>query len=177
MDEEPTLDGVDGTLYDRFALTILTYIGQHVSNEQDTEDLLEEVFIAAFSNKELSRLSSERQLAWLLRVARNKVVDRYRHLAIRTQVPIDHAQHLEDGALTPEQYAEQQEQYAQLYRAIARLSPLQQELIRLRYTNNLPFSEIAPKLGKSEEAVRKLCTRTLQRLRGIYQKTERREQQ
>jgi len=177
MDEETTLDGVDGTLYDRFALTILTYIGQHVSNEQDAEDLLEEVFIAAFRNKELSRLSAERQLAWLLRVARNKVVDRYRHLAIRTQVPIDLAQHLEDGALTPEQYAEQQEQYAQLYRAIAGLSPLQQELIRLRYSNNLPFSEIARKLGKSEEAVRKLCTRTLQRLRGIYQRTERREQQ
>ncbi len=177
MDEETTRDCVEGTLYDRFALTIFTYIGQHVSNEQDAEDLLEEVFLAAFKNEELTRLSSERQLAWLLRVARNKVVDRYRHLAIHTQVPIDHAQHLEDRALTPEQYAEQQEQYAQLYRAIARLSPLQQELIRLRYTKNLPFSEIARKLGKSEEAVRKLCTRTLYRLRGIYQSTERREQQ
>ena len=176
MDEGKTLEGVNGTLYDRFALSIFTYIGQHVSNEQYAEDLLEEVFLAAFKNATLSRLSANRQLAWLLHVARNKVVDRYRHLALHTPVPIEQAWSLEDKALTPEEYTEQQENYAQLYRALAKLSPVQRELIRLRYTNNLPFSEIACKLGKSEEAVRKLCSRTLHKLRGIYQKTERGEQ-
>ena len=177
MDEGKTLEGVDGTLYDRFALSIFTYIGQHVSNEQDAEDLLEEVFLAAFKNAALSRLSAERQLAWLLHVARNKVIDRYRKLALHTLVPIEQAWSLEDKALTPEEYTEQQENYTQLYWALAKLSPLQRELIRLRYTNNLPFSEIAHNLGKSEEAVRKLCTRTLHKLRCIYNKTERGEQQ
>ena len=105
MGEEKKRDGIDGTLYDRFALTIFTYIGQHVSNEQDAEDLLEEVFLAAFKNESLARISAERQLAWLLRVARNKVVDRYRHLALHTLVPLDQAWSLEDRALTPEQYA------------------------------------------------------------------------
>jgi RNA polymerase sigma factor (sigma-70 family) len=177
MDEGKTRDGIDGTLYDRFALTIFTYIGQHVPNEQDAEDLLEEVFLAAFKNVGLAGLSAERQLAWLLRVARNKVFDRYRHLALHKLVPIDQAWSLEDRALTPEQYTEQQENYAHLYQALVQLSPLQRELIRLRYTKNLRYCEIARLLGKSEEAIRKLCTRTLRQLRSIYHQIERGEQQ
>jgi len=168
-----TLDGIDGTLYDRFALTIFTYICQHVSHEQDAEDLLQQVFLAAFKNEGLTELPAERQFAWLLRVAHNKVVDHYRHLTRCTLVPIHQAWSLEDEALTPEQYTEQQEKYARLYQALAHLSPLERELIQLRFSKNLRYSDIARLLGKSEEAVRKLCTRTLCQLRGIYHQTER----
>jgi RNA polymerase sigma factor (sigma-70 family) len=173
MDAEIAQDEVDGALYDRFALTIFTYLGQQISNEQDAEDLLLEVFLAACKNEALSSLPTERQLAWLLRVARNKVVDRYRHLALLTLVPIELAGELEDAAPTPEQYMEQQEMYERLYLALEHLSPFQRELIRLRYRNGLRFSEIAGILEKSEGAVRKLCMRTLQQLRGIYTRTER----
>lgn len=173
MDAEIARDEVDGAFYDRFALTIFTYLGQQVSNEQDAEDLLLEVFLAACNNDALSSLPAERQLGWLLRVARNKAVDRYRHRALLTLVPIELVGEMEDGAPTPEQHMEQQEMYERLYLALGRLSPLQQELIRLRYSNSLRFSEIAGILGKSEGAVRKLCARTLHQLRGIYTQTER----
>ena len=176
MNAEIARDGVDGALYDRFALTILTYLGQQVSQEQDAEDLLLEVFLAACNNDALASLPAERQLAWLLRVARNKVVDRYRRRARLSLVPLELAGGLEDRALTPEQYMEQQEMYERLYLALERLSPLQQELIRLRYTNGLRFSEIARIFGKTEGAVRKLCVRTLQQLRGIYTRAEREKQ-
>ena len=176
MNAEIARDEVDGALYDRFALTIFTYLGQQVSHEQDAEDLLLEVFLAACSNEAISGLPAERQLAWLLRVARNKVIDRYRRLALHTQVPMELAGELEDRAPTPEQYMEQQELYERLYLALGRLSPLQQELIRLRYTNGLRFSDIARTLGKSEGAVRKLCARTLQQLRGLYHQAEREKQ-
>jgi DNA-directed RNA polymerase specialized sigma24 family protein len=49
MGEETTRDEGNRTLYDRFTLTILTYICQQVSNTQDVEDLLVEVFLAAFN--------------------------------------------------------------------------------------------------------------------------------
>jgi RNA polymerase sigma factor (sigma-70 family) len=172
MDEETTRDEGNRTLYDRFTLTIFTYICQQVSNTQDAEDLLVEVFLAAFNNEALCSLPAERQLAWLLRVTRNKMVDRYRHLALLTLVPIELAREVEDGAPTPEQYMEQQESYERLYRALEQLSPLQRELIRLRYTKSLSFYEIARIFEKSEGAVRKLYERTLQQLRGIYYQTE-----
>jgi RNA polymerase sigma-70 factor (ECF subfamily) len=95
MDEETTRCEGNRALYDRFTLTIFTYICQQVSNKQDAEDLLVEVFLAAFNNEGLSSLPAERQLAWLLRVTRNKLVDRHRHLALLTLVPIELAREVE----------------------------------------------------------------------------------
>jgi len=172
MDEETTRDEGNRILYDRFTLTIFTSICQHVSNKQDAEDLLLEVFLAAFSNEALSSLPAERQLAWLLRVTRNKLVDRHRRLALLTLVPLELAREVEDGASTPEQYLEQQESYERLYLALEQLSPLQRELLWLRYTKSLRFCEIAGILEKSESAVRQLYSRTLRQLRGIYRQTE-----
>ena len=172
MYEEKTKDGAYDTLYDRFALTVFTYICQQVSNVQDAEDLLVEVFVAALKNEGLSSLPFARQLAWLLRVTRNKLVDRHRHRTLVTLVPIELASEVEDGAPTPEQYAEQQENYERLYYALEQLTPLQRELIWLRHSKNLRFSDIACKFEKSEVAVRQLYSRTLQQLRGVYNEIE-----
>ncbi len=160
------------TLYDRFALPIFGYICRQISNKQDAEDLLVEVFLAAFNNEDLSSFPAERQLTWLMRVTKNKLVDRHRHLALLTMVPIELTQEFEDGSPTPEQYAEQQESYERLYRALEQLAPLQRELIRLRYTKNMSNFEIAGILGKTEGAVRQLYSRTLHQLRGIYQQID-----
>ncbi len=169
-------NGVDGTLYDRFAVPIFHYLLQQVSNKQDAEDLLLEVFLAALQNESLSSLPDGRQLAWLRRVARNKVIDRYRHIALLNLLPIEQALEMEDTALTPEQYTEQRENYERLYLSIAQLTSLQRELIGLRYRNGLPFCEIAGALGKSEGTVRQLFVRTLRQLRAIYDQLERGEQ-
>jgi RNA polymerase sigma factor (sigma-70 family) len=172
MDEETAQDEGNRALYDRFTLAIFTYICQQESNTQDAEDLLVEVFLAAFNNETLITLSADRQLAWLLRVTRNKMVDRFRHVSLLKQVPIDLASEVEDGTPTPEQYLEQQENYERLYQALEQLMPLQRELIRLRYSKGLSFSEIACIFQKSESAVRKLYERTLQQLRVIYYQIE-----
>lgn len=168
MDEETTRDEGNRALYDRFTLAIFTYICQQVSNTQDAEDVLVEVFLAALNNLALYSLPAERQLAWLIRVARNKLIDRQRHLALLTLVPLELAREVEDGTPTPEQYVERQESYERLYQALEQLVPLQRELIRLRYTKSLSFFEIAGILGKSEDAIRKLYSRTIQQLRVIY---------
>ncbi len=79
---------------------------------------------------------------------------------------------MQDDALTPEQYAEQQEKFTHLYQAIARLPALQRELLRLRYRNELRFHEIATLLEKPEGTVRKLFVRTLHQLREIFDQLE-----
>jgi len=112
----------------------------------------------------------------LRRVARNKVVDHYRHVALLNLLPIEQALKMEDTALSPEQYTEQQENYERLYQSIAHLTVLQRELVRLRYRNGLRFADIAVVLGKPEGTVRQLLVRTLRRLRMIYDQLERGEQ-
>lgn len=98
-------DDVRTTLYHRYASIILAYLCQQVASRQDAEDLLVEVFIAAHTHVALSALSEERQLAWLRRVARNKVIDRYRHAALLTMLPLEQIVETEDSALTPGQFA------------------------------------------------------------------------
>jgi RNA polymerase sigma factor (sigma-70 family) len=160
------------TLYDRFAYPIFRYICRYIPNKQDAEDMLVEVFLVAFNNGELVRLPVKRQAAWLMRVTKNKLIDRHRHLALLTMVPIEQAQAFEDDSPTPEQYAEKQESYERLYRAIEQLAPGQRELMRLRYTSNMSNGEVAGILGKSEAAVRQMYSRTLRQLRGIYQQID-----
>ena len=164
------------TLYDRFAAIIFHYLFQQVSNKQDAEDLLLEVFLAALQDKSLSNLPTMQQLAWLKRVARYKVIDRYRHAGLLNFLPIEQALEMEDTALTPEQYTEQQERYERLHQSIAQLTSLQRELIRLRYRNGLRFIEIAAVLEKPEGTVRQLFVRTLRKLRTIYDQLERGDQ-
>ena len=159
-------------LYDRFASTILTYLLQQVTSPQDAEDLLLDVFMAALNDTMLDKLSPERQLAWLRRVARNKVIDRYRHNALITQLTLEQALTKEDSRLTPEQYTEQQESLYFLRRALSRLSPLQRELLSLRYTHELRLAEIGNILNRSEGAIRKLLARTLHQLHQIYIRIE-----
>jgi RNA polymerase sigma-70 factor (ECF subfamily) len=170
-------DEANRTLYDRFALPISRYICRYIPNKQDAEDLLVEVFLAAFNNKDLASLSVERQSAWLLHVTRNKLVDRRRHLALLTMVPIELASEMEDTMPTPEQYVQQQESYARLSRALELLAPLQRELLRLRYARDMKNVAIAGILGKSEGAIRQLYSRTIHQLRAIYQQMEGGKQQ
>jgi RNA polymerase sigma factor (sigma-70 family) len=173
LNMDNTQNAEDSTFYDRFAAIIFQYLLQRVSNVHDAEDLLLEVFVAALQDTSLSNLPDGRQLAWLKSVARNKVIDCYRQGAKVNLQPIDQALELEDTAFTPEQYTELKENYERLYQAIARLNPLQQELISLRYGNGLRFFEIAAILEKSEGTVRQLLRRTLLRLRTIYDQLER----
>jgi len=76
-------------------------------------------------------------------------------------------------SLTPEQAALRTEELEMLYKAIARLPLLQQQVLRLRFGDGLRFAEIAVLLNKREEAIRKLCSRTIALLRAIYDQQER----
>jgi len=165
----------ESTLYERFAETLLAYLCQQVSHRQDAEDLLLEVFLAALQNSSLARLPATRQLAWLRRVARNKVIDHYRHTALLTIQPLGHIQELEDQDSAPERRAEEQEERRWLLQAIEHLSPVQRELLRLRYVQELRLTQIAALMEKSEGTVRKMLSRTLRHLRILHEQMERKE--
>ncbi|MHB8599767.1 MAG: RNA polymerase sigma factor [Ktedonobacteraceae bacterium] len=173
LNEDEVQDDKKSALYDRFAAIILAYLCQMVSNRQDAEDLLLEVFMAAFNNEMLSGLPARRQLAWLRHVARNKTVDRYRHAARLTMLPLDQAGEAEDEGLTPQQHAERQQSYECLSQAFEQLSPIQQELIWLRYGRDLRLTQIAEMFEKPAGTVRKLLSRTLHQLRHLYEQSER----
>lgn len=167
-EESPVAD-----LYQRYARQILAYIRPRVDTQEDAEDLLVEVFLAIMQNETPLSLSENTLLAWLRRVARNKVVDRYRRLGrLPAIAPLDAFADvlLDNDEHAPEALVLREADHAQLRKHLARLSQLQQEVLRLRFFNGLSTKEIATRLAKSDSAIRVLLSRTLNHLRGIYER-------
>jgi RNA polymerase sigma-70 factor (ECF subfamily) len=163
-------DPLIGRLYQCYWLAILTAIRQHIDSQEDAEDILLDVFLAAMENNMLSSMTEQYQEAWLRRVAYNKCMDFHRRAKTRSKFPAEaHDQHFyDDDHHSPEQAALRQEELRELRSNLATLSKDQQELLRLRFAEEIPYAQIAAHLQKSEGATRTMLARTLNLLRGIY---------
>jgi len=98
-------------LYESMAPAIFAYIRSFLSSQEQAEDVLVEVFLAAFESKKFFLLNLQERLAWLRRVAHHKVVDCYR---LAGRLPVATLEHLEKATSltsnrTPEQIVIQRE--------------------------------------------------------------------
>jgi len=164
-------------LYRKYAPGVLTYVRLRVPSPEDAEDLVVEVFVAALESAKFAALSEKEKQLWLWRVTRNKVIDAYRRAKTRQSVALDHIVEglFEDEMFGPEYSALRQEDYMDLYVHLQSLPPLQQQILRMRFGQDLSCREIATTLGKQENVVRVTLSRSLNLLRKIYQR--RREEQ
>jgi RNA polymerase sigma factor (sigma-70 family) len=164
-------------LYRQYAPGLLTYVRMRITSEEDAEDLVVEVFVAAIENAKFAALSDKEKQSWLWRVTRNKVIDIYRRAKTRQNVTLEHVADVlfEDETASPEYAALRQEDYMDLYAHLQSLPPLQQQILRMRFGQDLSCSEIATTLGKQENVVRVTLSRSLNLLRKIYRR--RREEQ
>jgi RNA polymerase sigma factor (sigma-70 family) len=158
------------TLYRQYAPPLLAYLFQHLPTGEDAEDILVEVFLAALESELFPSLSEKAQLAWLWRVARNKMVDAYRRLARRSNVTLESITEgfIDNDDIGPETFVLMQEEYDNLMVHLKSLSPLQQEVLRLHFSLDMRCSEIAAHLGKHEGAVKVMMSRALNLLKKIY---------
>lgn len=159
-------------LYESYGHIIFGYLRLHMQSPEDAEDLLLEVFLAALERGNLAGLAPGEQLAWLKRVAHNKLLNVYRRVRRSPQVALDSIVETIFEEEGPEQLTLQQEERHQLVAAIRKLPALQQHILQLRYGDGLRCSEIAVLLDKREAAVRKLLSRSIISLRQVYQQSE-----
>lgn len=165
---DPDMTNIAG-LYRRYAPAIFAHLVQRTASEQDAEDILVEVFLAALESEPFLALPEKAQLAWLWRVARNKTIDVYRRSTRRPNVMLESIpEQIADDSIDPEDAALRQEEYGELQTLIKRLSPLQQEVLQLRFSQDMRCSEIAAHLGKHEGAVKVMLSRALNLLKTIY---------
>ena len=159
-------------LYRKYAPGILTYVRNHITSQEDAEDLVVEVFLAAIESATFASLSEKAKQSWLWRVTRNKVIDLYRRSKTRQSVNLDNAAEylFEDEQFSPENAALRQEDYMDLYAHLQSLPAHQQEILRLRFGQELSCGEIAAALSKKENVVRVTLSRSLNLLRKIYQR-------
>jgi RNA polymerase sigma factor (sigma-70 family) len=159
-------------LYERYWFVVLRAIHRYISSHEDAEDMLLDVFLAALESDIFFHLMEQQQVAWLRRTAYNKAMDYYRQ---RTRQPVLALQENDetvfaDDERSPEKTFLKREEQIRLQSQIALLPELQQEILRLRFTDGLRCKEIAARVQKNESTVRSLLSRTLNSLRDLYTK-------
>ncbi|QBD77915.1 sigma-70 family RNA polymerase sigma factor [Ktedonosporobacter rubrisoli] len=155
-------------IFSRFSPVIFSYLLLHASSREEAEDLTIEVFTSALEHEALLTWSEPRQLAWLKRVAYTRLVDTYRRSKRRPTIALDQMAPTVLTEHDPESLALLSEDYAQLRSYIQQLTLDQQQLLRLRYGNELHTAEIATMLNKSDQSIRQMLSRTINLLRTMY---------
>lgn len=121
--------------------------------------------------------TSEELFVWLREILKHNVVDAIRHyrdtlkreVAREVQITVspsrDEQAFTEVGRL-PDGSAIRREEAAMINTLLSRLPPDYRRVLELRYWHGMSFVAMAPQLGRSPEAVRKLWYRALERLHG-----------
>lgn len=160
-------------LYQRHAQAILAYIRPRVTSKEDAEDILLDVFLRAMKHGAPFNLGEDEQLTWLRHIARNQVIDRYRQQGRwPASAPLEAVSEtlFADEAEGPEARILRSTLSDELLELLAELSPIQQTVLHLRFASDLSTREIAQRLQKSDGAIRTLLSRTLNYLRGRYER-------
>lgn len=154
-----------GALYERYVRQIYNYIYYRTGNAQDAEDLTARVFQRA--GQHLPRYTN-RGLpfsAWLYRIAHNAVANWHRDEARRQALPLNGVALTDLHAEAPEETLDERRQRELLLRALRRLPGERQQLIILKFVEQLSNAEIGVVMNRSEGAVKSLYHRTLLALR------------
>lgn len=118
------------------------FTGRH----EAAEDLTQEVFVRVYRSLEQYDPHAGDLLNWLMRLARNLVIDDYRR---RSRTPtdmgddiVDHEYRLETRSDSPDRNVERFERAKQVHYAISKLPPDLRECVILRDIEELSYQEI-----------------------------------
>lgn len=129
---------------------VYNFMLKRTGNETDSEDITIETFAKAF--KSLEQYNTQFQFnTWLIAIGKNVHIDLLRkrksaHALDITQEEDLQAQNIPDTALTAEDELIRHQNLAYLLSCIKQLKPHYQEVIQLRYFQELSYQEIADEL-------------------------------
>ena len=160
-----------GALYDRYVDAVYRYVFYRVRNDADAEDLVSDVFMRAL--RAIPRYEPRVAfLAWLYRIARNAVIDRARRSRVQISFEDALAHPGVDQVVEPDATILALSDKEAVRGALAKLTPLQQEVIVLRFVEGYNTREIADLVGKREGTVRGIQFRALEALRALIPSRE-----
>lgn len=154
-----------GALYERYVDRIYNYIYYRVGNVHDAEDLTARVFFRALAHIDDYRDRGAPFAAWLYRIAHNLVANWHRDRSRRRDIRLDDVVSLAGRGDGPEHLAERSEEARVLLSAIAALPAERQQLLILKFVEEMSNIEIARVMGRTEGAIKSLYHRTLIALR------------
>ena len=159
-------DGAFELLYLRYFDRVYAYLCVSLRDAHEAEDATQQVFLKLF--EALPRYERRHQpfRAWMFTIARNEAVDRLRKRGtVELEDPVVLSRRRDSIADHDGLDALRWMSDSEMLLLIERLSPLQRQVLVLRYMLDLSCAEVAEVLGRSSESVRQLQHRALEFLR------------
>ncbi|HWW82777.1 MAG TPA: sigma-70 family RNA polymerase sigma factor [Vicinamibacterales bacterium] len=133
--------GAVAELYDRHSRLLFSLVLRILRDRSEAEEILQEVFVLVWTRAETYNVSLGSPAGWLVRIARNRAIDRLRSNAVRLraveEAPIPQAE------MSPESRATLGERQRAVIAALDVLPPEQRVLIEHAYYLGLTQSELA----------------------------------
>ncbi|MFC1604446.1 RNA polymerase sigma factor [Planctomycetota bacterium] len=160
-------------------------MGTELRSKLESMDVVQDVLVSALRDLGDFKYKDEGDfLRWLSKIAENRLRDNVDKLHtnkrdIRKEVRLDNYGQTTGGRFigvrgpivttTPSVIMSRKEDLDELAKAMDKLKPEYKEVIVLTKIEGLSYKEISDRLGKSDEAVRKLVSRAMAVLTGVFE--------
>jgi RNA polymerase sigma-70 factor (ECF subfamily) len=136
------------------------------SGPKDCSSIVQEGMVRAFEHIHQFRGQTKAELlGWMSRIVANRVHDQIETRQHSPIVPGVDAEGLGNtSGASPSAPAVRRERAARVLQALEALPADYQEVIRLRYFDDLGYEEIAARMSRTNQAVRSICVRAVRRL-------------
>ncbi|WP_291574462.1 RNA polymerase sigma factor [Clostridium sp. UBA4548] len=150
---------------------IYNYIFKNTLNKEDTEDIIQEVFIKAYKN--LYRLENkERFYSWLFKIAINTMNTSFKakkqHNLMEESELMDIKCNVND---TPEERLQIKEENLELLKRLSVLNEEEKNAMILKYVQGFSYKEVGEILGIKEETIKTKLHRAKKKLHDLNRKS------
>jgi len=156
-------DAAWGEIVSQYSRRVYSLAYRFVSHHEAAEDLTQEVFLRIYRTLDQYDPKAGNLSNWLMRVARNLIIDDWRK---RGRTPTEtsddltsHEYHLQSRVESPQRLVERRELSEQIQAAIDKLSPELRTCIILRDLEELSYQEIVDLLKIPEGTVKSRINR------------------
>jgi len=155
-----------GSLYDHYQPMIYRFVMIKVGTREEAEDITHQVFLSAWQNVKSYKHRGHPFSSWLYQIARNQVIDHYR--SKKNEVSLEN--------VDPEYFAapaiahfdiSMKLEMEKVRKAIQQLKPDYQDVIIMRFIEDVSLKEAAAALGKTEGAVKLIQHRAMKELKRV----------
>ena len=162
-----------GVLYERHVQKVHRFLAAHLDNPLDAEDLTSDVFIRAWRSLPFFHDRGVPFPAYLLRIARNAMVDHYRRPSLFSPSSLVDVENVKTQSQTePVEIVITRIKHQHLRHVLQQLRPDYRTVLALRFLSGLTPEETARVMRRSAGAVRVLQHRALAALRRLLPEDE-----
>lgn len=149
-------------------------LGRRPVGGLNASDVVQETLLRAYDHLGDMEKSGRPELeGWLQRILKNTIIQGWRGATRKKRdaqrdVPLDDpgVGELAAAQSSPSQAAARSQEWVRVLQALSRLPEGQRQAVWLRHVEELPLSDIAARIGRSEQATASLVKRGMEALRG-----------